>query len=103
MIFELFKISDTDGTVLNLFDFLKIEHRCDNVQTFDTRCDETIMEMQNQPDEELLDNLYFRQLEKSGQLKQLVALCIVDTVQRSEPRSYTKFTRIVTPHLEQDL
>ena len=34
-----------------------------NVQTFDTKRDETIIAMQKQPDEELLENVYFRQLE----------------------------------------
>ena len=36
--------------------------------------------MQEQPDEVLLKDLNFRQLQKSDQLKQLVALYIHDTV-----------------------
>ena len=35
-------------------DLLKIELRGDNVQTFDTKWDETIIAMLKQPDEELL-------------------------------------------------
>ena len=65
------------------------------MQTFDTKWDETIIAMQKQPDEELLGNLHCRQLDKPDQLKQLVALCMQDTVQTSEPKSYTKLKRMV--------
>ena len=45
-------------------------------------------------------NLYFRQLEKSDQHKQLVACYIQDTVRSSEPKGYTESKRMVTRHLE---
>ena len=70
------------------------------MQTFVRKWDETIIAMQKQPDEELLENVYFRQLEKSDQFKQLVALYIQDTVRKSEPKSNTKLKRMVTRHLE---
>ena len=100
MNYEHFKISDTDGTVLDISDIMKIELRSDNVQTFDTKWDDTIV-MQKQPDEELLDNLYTRQLETSDQIRQLVAMYIQDTVQTSAPKSYTKLKSMVTRRLEQ--
>ena len=75
-------VSDADGAALDISDLLNIELRCDNVQTFDTQWDETIIAMQKQPSEELVDDLYFRQLEESDQLKQLVALDIQDTVKK---------------------
>ena len=65
MICEHVKISDTDGAVLDIADLLKIELKGENVQTFDTKWDETINAMQKRPDEEPLENLYFKQLEKS--------------------------------------
>ena len=45
---------------LDMPDLLKIELRGDNVQTFDTKWDETIIAMLKQPDEELLYKLYVR-------------------------------------------
>ena len=63
----------TDGTVLDISNFLKVELRGNKVKTTNTKWDETIIAMQKQPDGELLENLFFRQLEKSDQLKQLVA------------------------------
>ena len=56
MITKHFKISDTDGTVLDLSDLLKVELRNE---------DETIIAMRKHLDEETLENLYFRQHEQS--------------------------------------
>ena len=78
---------------LDISDLLNIELRCDNVQTFDTQWDETIIAMQKQPSEELVDDLYFRKLEKSDQLKQLVASYIQDTVKKSETQELLEKTR----------
>ena len=64
MIYELFQISDTDGTVLDISDLLKAELKGHNVRSFDTTWDDTIIAMQKQPDEGLFENLYFRQLKK---------------------------------------
>ena len=47
MIYAHFMISDTDGTALEIHDLLKIEVRSVNVQTFDTKCDETIIAMRS--------------------------------------------------------
>ena len=58
MIYEHFKTSDSDATVLDLAGFIGIEPRRDNVQTFDTKWDETIIAMDKQPDEKLLDNFF---------------------------------------------
>ena len=56
-----FKISDTDGTVLDLSDYFKVELRNASQQSFDTQWDETIIAMRKYADEEILENLHFRQ------------------------------------------
>ena len=43
------------------------------------------MAKRKHPEDEILDNLYFRQLEKSEQLEQLYALYIQETVQTTLP------------------
>ena len=47
-----------------------------------------------------MDNLYFRQVEKSDPLKELVALYIQDTVRKFIPKSYAKLKIMVTRHLQ---
>ena len=41
--------------------------------------------------------------EKADQLKQLVVLCIQDTVQKSEPKSYTKEIDIWNTRFERNI
>ena len=57
MIYEDFKVSDTDESVLNLNEILKDELKNDNAQPFSTRWCEIRIAMKKQPDEEILDNL----------------------------------------------
>ena len=64
LIFEHFKINDTDGTVLAPSDFLQVELRNDDLQSFVAKWDETIIAMSRHSHEEILKNLYFRQLRK---------------------------------------
>ena len=52
MIFDHFKISDTDGTALDLSDLLKMKLRSDHVQSFDAEWDEAIIAMRKQLDDE---------------------------------------------------
>ena len=101
MIYEHFKISDTDDSVLDTSDLPNIELRCDSVQTLDTKWDETASAMQKKSDEQLLENLYFR-LEKSEQPKPAGRLAPTE-VQTSEPMSYTKLNRMVVRCLEQKI
>ena len=55
MVYEQITISDTDGTVLDTSDFLKLKLRSDSVQTLDnTKWGETVIAMQKQLDEEPL-------------------------------------------------
>ena len=82
----IFNISDTDGTVLDVSDLLTDELRNDNVQSFDTKWDDRIIASRNQPDHEVLENLYFWQLDKADQLTQLLALNIQDTVQKERTK-----------------
>ena len=65
MFFESLKVSDTDESVLDLNEILKVEMKNDNMQPFSTRWDETIIAMMKQPDVEILGNLYHHQLQQS--------------------------------------
>ena len=79
MIYEYFKVRDTDESVLDLNVILQVELKNDNVLSFNTRWNETIISMKKQPDEEILENLNYRQLQKSEQPKPLLSPYIQDT------------------------
>ena len=56
----------------------------DNLQAFTTNWDHTFVVMQKEPQDQTLDTLYFRQLEKSEKLMSLVSLYSKDIVQNEE-------------------
>ena len=68
MIYEDFKVSDTDESVLDLSQILMVILRSDSAQSFNTRWDETIITMKKQSDEEILDKLCYCELQQSEQL-----------------------------------
>ena len=52
-IYEYFKVSDTDGSVLDFDEILKVELKNGNIQKFNTRWDEAITAMKKQPTRKL--------------------------------------------------
>ena len=96
MIDDYFKRSDTDDSVLDLNEILKVEFKNDNTQSFSTRWDETKIVMKTKiamkklPAEEILENYNFRQLQQSDHLKLLMSLHIHDTVLEGESRDHAR-------------
>ena len=56
MIYEYFKVSYTDESVLDFNGILKVELKIDSVQSISTRWEETMIAMKKQPEEEILQN-----------------------------------------------
>ena len=54
MLYDHFKVSDTDESVVDFNEILKVELKNYNIQSFNTRWDETMIVMKKQPDEEML-------------------------------------------------
>ena len=90
MMYEHFKVSDTDESVLDLNEMSEVELENDHVLLSNKRPDETVLVMKKQPDEDSLEHVYHRQLQKSQQLKPLLSLYIQDTVQNGEFRDNTR-------------
>ena len=55
MIYEYFKVYGTDNSELDLNEILKVELKNDNIQSSNTRWDETMIAMKMQFDEEILE------------------------------------------------
>ena len=82
IVFDSFKISGTGGAPLDFNDLLRVQLKSDNVQGFDTKCDEVLLSMTRMPDEEKLENLYKKQHHVSEDLKALMALYLQDVFQK---------------------
>ena len=79
---------------------LNVELKSDDVQSFNTRWDETIISMKKQPDDEHLQHLYYRQLQQSEQVMPLLSLCIPGTVQKGESQDHTRLKQMVVRCME---
>ena len=87
------EVSDTDESVLDLNEMLKVESTNDKIQPSNSRWDETTVALKKQPYDEILYNLIDHQLQQSVQLKPLLSLLslyIQETVQNGESRDYTR-------------
>ena len=82
MMFDHYKISDTDGRVVGHLRHPEV-HPAQKRSPLIQKWDERIIAMRKYPSEEILENLDLEQFEKSELLKQLLALYIQDTVQKA--------------------
>ena len=70
---------------------------------FEQAWEETLMALRKEPEEDPLDSLHQRQLEKSTPMQNALALWHSDQVHRKEPKSYSKLKDMVTDVLEDQL
>ena len=82
MINDNFKISGTGEALLDLNDLRRVLMKNDNVQGFDTKCDEVLRSMTKLPDEDVLDNVYKKQLHFFEGSKPFMALYLQNPERR---------------------
>jgi hypothetical protein len=105
MVYDLFKLSDVDGAMLNWDDIIRVELKMpgDNVKQFLNYWDTTCANINNLPDIEFMESMFRRQLEKSIVLKPVLALYWQGITQNKEPKDYKKLKYIVENFLEEQL
>ena len=72
----------------------------DNLKIFDDAWERILMALDKAPEEDCLEGLYHRQLEKSTVMQRALTLCFSDRTHREEPKSYSKLRGMVTDVLE---
>ena len=100
MIYQHFKVSATDGAMLDWDELLSVELKGDNPQQLSSDWESTIFSIDELPDEKFLESIYRKQLEKSDQLKNAIGLYRQDIIQRGEEKSYEKLKKMVQIHLD---
>jgi hypothetical protein len=100
MIYEYFKISATEGAILEFSDLLNVVLKGDNLKGFMIDWEFTILGLLDVPDDKILESLFQAQLDHSVQLKDALALYHVDVTQNGKEKSYEKLQSIVRIHLE---
>ena len=101
LVFDHFKLSDVDGAMLNWDEIirLKLHMPGDNVKQFLNDWDTTFANINGAPDPVILESLFKRQLEKSVQLKQTLALYDQEITQRQATKDYKRLRYIVDNYL----
>ena len=94
-----FKISETEGTILEFEDLLHVELKGDNLMAFKNAWELVLAGLKTTPSEEIMESLVRRQLERSVQLRELMSLYNQDIVQRGDKRSYERLMKMWTAHL----
>ena len=97
LVFDHFRLSDVDGAMLNWDEILRIELKMpgDNVRQFLNDWDTTFTNINNTPDEDFLESMFKRQLEKSHSLKPILALYHQSITHGKEPKCYTRLRYIM--------
>ena len=84
MLYQHFKISDHDSTMLDWDAIISVELKGDNLQQFLNDWEATLLDIAKVPDDEMLESLFRKQLNKSEQLKTTMQLYWQDYTQRKE-------------------
>ena len=100
LIRQHFKQSEVDAAILEKEDILTVELKGDNLRGFMTDWNRCLLAQRNRPEDEWLEALFGRQIEKSEQLSQPMALYKQDVLHNGAEKSYAKLLKIVTAHLE---
>ena len=96
-----FRMSTVDGALLEFDDLMALQLKGDNLRGFMNDWEMTLLGLKKRPGDEYLECLFKRQIEKSRQLEQAMALYNQGIAHEGKPRSYDRMVSIVTSHLEE--
>ena len=84
MIYVFLKINDVQVTATSMNDLLNVELVNDSLKRFDQSWEETLMALEKEPEGDLVQGLYRRQLEKSTLKQNALARYHSDQVHRTD-------------------
>ncbi len=83
-----FNLNKEDGSLLQINDLIRVELQNNTLRGFDTRWDTAIAALENQPSEDLLGNLYLKQLSKCDLLAVPLQIYHASVNHQGESQSY---------------
>ena len=103
MIYDYFQVTGVHDTVLDYADLFSITLRDDDVQDFDTRCDEILLSMTKIPPDDILESLYQLRILESDQLTTVLELFDMEIHQKISMPNYQKLKTMVKRSKDQKL
>ena len=90
MIHDYFRVTDAHDTVLYCADFFSVSFHDDNIQEFDTKCDEVLLPMSKIPFDDVLESLDTMRTREPDQLKTVLELYDMEIHQKISIPNYQK-------------
>ena len=103
MIYDYFQVTGVHDTVLDYADLFSITLRDDDVQDFDTRCDEILLSMTKIPPDDILESLYQLRILESDQLTTVLELFDMEIHQKISMPNNQKLKTMVKRSKDQKL
>ena len=103
MIYDYFRVTGAHDTVFFYADLFSVALHDDNIQEFDTRCDEVLLSMSKIPSDDILESLYKLRVRESAQLKTAGELYDIEIHQKISVPNYQKLKTMVKRSIDQKL
>ena len=100
MLYENFRLYDTDGALLEWDAIMNVDLKGDNLVQFVSDWESVLLNISGIPDEKILESLFRKQLHRSEQLKNAMALHKQDVNIRGKSHSYPGLLRMVNLYME---
>merc|ERR1711965_567437 len=101
LIYDHFSKSKTEGAIMDIEELLDHQLVGDNLRAFDTGWDEILFGIDETPNDSWLERPYHKQIKKSDQCKEFLALYHQDIVINGKQKSYERIKFMVKAHLEE--
>ena len=102
MIYEYFRVTGANDSVENYADLFTIVLRNDDIQEFDSKCDE-ILSMTKIPPDDILEGLYKLRKRESEKLKTVLELYDLEIHLKKAGPDYHRLKTMVKRSIEQDI
>ena len=103
LIYEYFRVTGANDSVENYADQFTVVLRNDDIQEFDSKCDEILLQMTKIPSDDIMEGLYKLRMRESEKLKTVLELYNTEIHQKTAGTDHHRLKTMVKRSIEQDL
>ena len=103
LIYEYFWVTGANDSVENYADQFTVVLPNDDIQEFDSKCDEILLSMTQIPSDDILEGLYKLRIRESEKLKTVLELYDLEIHQKKAGPDYYRLKTLVKRSIEQDI
>ena len=103
LIYENFRVTEANDSVESYADLFAVVLRYDDIQEFDSKCDEILLSMTQIPSDDILEGLYKLRIRESEKLNTVLELYNMEIHQKKAGPDYHRLKTMVKRSIEQNL